>query len=269
MLTGFCLYLSSVICAQSFRPPSYLATGAFSVTHADIFSFTANPATLARLPALAGGIYAARPYLLPAFQQLRAVAGIPAGAGAVGSELSYAGAPAYHEMQAGITYARSLGDKLEMGLRFNYHSTGFGSGYGRQSALSADAAVLVHLSRELHAGMVLINPGAWGYRYEGNGSLPSVYQFGLGYDASGQCHVSMALVKEARQPLQVRASLQYRFMRRCAVRAGMNTDNRECWLGIGLHLSGFRIHLSVHWLPQLGYTPGMMLLVGEGKENSE
>lgn len=244
------------------RPAPSLATGAFSITHSDLFSFTANPACLARLPSAAAGVYAERPYLLPELNQVTMAAGIPAGKGRWGVEAMYMDTEGYHEIQTGIAYGRSFGEKLDLGVQLNYHSAGFASGYGSAGAISADAGALLKVTGQLYAGIILVNPMGVGYRKEGMEKLPAFYSFGLGYTASDRFHCSMAIVKEAMQAPGIETALQYRLMKICRLRAGLSTLTRSPWMGIGFLFRRLRVDLSVSHHPQLGITPGMLLLIG-------
>lgn len=266
MLTGFCLFFTTSIAAQQLRPPAHLATGAFSVTHSDLFSFTANPACLARMPSAAGGIYAERPYLLPELKQVIVAAAVPAGNAGWGVEAGYLGANGFHELKSGIAYGRSFGGKMDLAVQLNYHSAGFASGYGTAGAVSADAGALFKISEPLQAGLILLNPASAGFRKEGMHQIPSFYIFGLGYSASAYFHCSLSLVKENGQPAGLDANLQYRMMQVCRMRAGLSTSNGSHWIGVGFLFRKIRLDLTLTRHPQLGLTPGMLLQFGSGEE---
>ena len=67
LLFFLAVLLLSQSSGQTLRRPvaaAYIGLGAYSLDHVDVFSFTANQASLAQLKNGAGGIYAERRFLL-------------------------------------------------------------------------------------------------------------------------------------------------------------------------------------------------------------
>ncbi len=66
--------------AQTLRRPvaaAYTGLGAYSLNHADVFSFTANQASLAQLKNRAAGVYGERRFLLSELNNYTAAIGLP------------------------------------------------------------------------------------------------------------------------------------------------------------------------------------------------
>lgn len=253
--------------AQILRRPvaaAYTSLGAYSLNHVDVFSFTANQAALAQIKNAAIGVYGERRFLLNELSYYNAAFALPTSTGNFGLKTMYYGFSNYNETQLGLAYGRKLGSRVDIGAQFNYNSISI-SGYGNASAINFEIGTILHLTDQVHTGIHVNNPvgGKFGkdhpdgYREE---KLPSVYTIGLGYDASEKFLISAEVVKEEDRDVNVNAGLQYRFLPQLHARAGIATATTTTWIGIGLKLKSFRIDISSSYHPQLGISPGLLLL---------
>ena len=256
-----CLVVPFSVEAQTLQSPllsPYAGFGAYSSDHSDVFSFTNNQASLAGLKNFSAGLFGERRFLLSELNNYLAVAALPTGSGNFGLKASYAGFTDYNETQLGLAYARSLGKKVDIGAQFNYNSIRI-SGYGDASAVSFELGTILHITDKLHAGVQVNNPvgGKFGKDQE---RLPSVYSFGLVYEASEKFLLSAEVEKEQNQPINVNAGFQYRFIPQLQVRAGVSSAASIVWAGVGICLNAVRIDITSNYHPQLGITPGLMLV---------
>src|SRR4029078_11428778 len=130
----------------------YIGFGAHSVHHVYGFSFTSKQGSLAQLKTTAGGVYGEKRFLLSAANMYTAVVALPTDEGNFGLQADYFGFSNYNESQLGIAYARSLGSRLDVGVKFNYYSFKI-PGYGNSSAVNFEIGAIAHLSDKLHAGI--------------------------------------------------------------------------------------------------------------------
>ena len=84
---------------------------------------------------------------------------------------------------------------------------------------------------------------------------------GIGYDASEKFLVSAEIEKEEDQPVNVNAGFQYKFIPQLLVRAGMSSATSSAWVGLGLTVKTFRLDITTSYHPQLGVTPGVLILL--------
>jgi len=254
--------------AQTLRRPvaaGYTGLGAYSIPHADVYAFTANQASLAQLNYNAAAIYAERRFLVRELDHYTAVAGLTTSSGSFGLMTAYSGSSEYNETQMGLAYGRKLGNKMDVGAQFNYYTIHIGAGYGSASAISFEAGTVLHLTERLHTGFHVNNPvgGKFGIGHAGNNQaekLSSVYSMGAGFDASEKFFISTAIEKEEDRPVSVNAGFQYKPIPQLLVRAGMASSTSSAWAGIGLVMRSFRLDITPGFHPQLGITPGLLLL---------
>jgi len=255
----FCDYFMQ---AQTLRRPlaaSYTGFGAYSLHHVDVFSFMANQASLAQLKNATAGIYGERRFLLSELNNYTAAIGLPTSSGNFGLKANYAGFTEYNETQLGLAYARRLGSKIDVGLQLNYNGIRINS-YGNASAVSFELGTVLHITEKLHAGVHINNPVGGKFGKDQQEKLSSVYGFGIGYDASEKFLVSAEIEKEEDQPVNVNAGFQYKFIPQLLVRAGMSSATSSAWVGLGLTVKTFRLDITTSYHPQLGVTPGVLIL---------
>jgi hypothetical protein len=73
--------------------------------------------------------------------------------------------------------------------------------------------------------------------------------------------VSAEVVKQEDLPINVNAGVQYNFQKQFFVRAGIASDNESPFAGAGISWNNIRLDVSASYHPQLGLSPGLMLIV--------
>jgi hypothetical protein len=259
---GLFFYRTSGIgIAQTLRRPVAAAyTGLGHTSTIRMCFLSANQATLAQLKNPSVGVYAERRFMLSELNSYTAAIGLPTRSGNFGLKANYFGFSDYNETQLGLAYARKLGNKVDVGAQFNYNGISISSGYGNSSAVSFEIGTVLHISERLHAGIHANNPAGGKFGKNGGEELSSVYTLGIGYDASEKFYVSAEIVKEEDRPVNVNAGLQYKFIPQLMARAGMSSGTSSAWLGLGLTIRSFRLDVTTNYHPQLGITPGLLLL---------
>ena len=258
----FILFISNIFSQAVRQPiaPRYIGLGAYSINHVDAFSFTSNQAALAQIKNSAAGIYAEKRFLLSSTNMYSAIAVLSTKQGNFGLQADYFGYKNYNESQIGLAYARSLGSKLDIGIKFNYYGFRIPA-YGNSSVVNFELGAIAHLSEKLHAGIHAYNPVGGKLSKTDNEKLSSIYKFGIGYEASDKFFVSTEIIKEEDQPVNVDVGVQYNFMKQFFVRAGTSTETTNSYVGAGISWKNFRLDISGSYHQQLGFTPGLMLIV--------
>jgi hypothetical protein len=248
--------------SQTLRRPvaaPYIGFGAYSLNHTDVFSFTSNQASLAQLKNGGAGVFGERRFLQEELNNYTAVIALPTHSGNFGLKTGYSGFSDYNETMIGLAYGRKLGSKVDIGVQFNYNGIRI-AGYGNSSAISFEAGTIFHITDKLHTGFHINNPIGGKFGKDQQEKLPSVYTFGLGYDASEKFFFSAEIIKEEDQAVNVNAGIQYKIIPQLLARAGMLSATSSAWIGLGLSLRSFRIDITTSYHPQLGISPGLLLI---------
>jgi hypothetical protein len=249
--------------SQTVRNPvsaAYLGLGAYSNNHIDVFSFHANQAALAKINTASAGIYAEKRFLLKELGLYNAAVAVPTHSGNFGLDARYYGFADYNETQLGLAYGRSVGNKIDVGVQFNYYSVRI-AGYGNVSTVNFEIGTIFHLTDKLNAGLHAYNPVGGKLGKVQEEKLASLYSVGIGYEASEKIFLSAEIEKQEDEPVNVNAGLQYKFLRQLLARAGVSTATSSMYLGIGFGWKSIRMDAMASYHPQLGVTPGLLLIV--------
>ncbi len=265
ILIGFCAN------AQSLRKPiagSYIGLGAYSLNHVDAFSITSNQASIAQLKNPSFGVYGERRFMLGATNMFSAVFVLPTTQGNFGIQADYFGYKNFNESQLGLVYGRSLGKKLDLGVKFNYYSFKIPA-YQTSSAVTFEIGAIAHLTDRLHVGVHTYNPVGGKLSKTDDEKLTSTYTFGVGYELGESFIISAEIFKQEDLPINVNAGVQYNFSKQFFARAGINSQNESPYAGAGVSWNNLRLDVSASYHPQLGFSPGLMLLVNFKSKNVE
>lgn len=246
----------------------YAALGAYSKNFTDIFSAASNQASLANLKTGAAGVYGERRFMMDELSGYTAIIAVPSSSGTFGLQADYFGSSSFNETELGFIYARKLSAGMDIGTKFNYHTVRV-AGYGNASAVNFDLGLICHLTETLHSGIHVYNPIGSKLGKTGVEKLASIYSFGLGYEASEKFFISTELVKHEDRPVSVNAALHYNLHTKIFIRTGISTGNENSFGSIGYNVGFGRIDINAAYHPQLGFTPGMLLLINLKKPAEE
>ncbi len=237
----------------------YPGLGAYSAAHTNTFSFTSNQAALATAKKISVGVYGEKRFMLQnlGFYQLAAI--VPTSSGNFGLKGGYFGGPEYNEAQVGIAYGRDLGSKMSVGAQFNYNSFSTAS-YGNASSINFEVGAIFHVTNQLHAGFHAYNPVGSKLIKNAEEKLPAIYTIGVGYEPSEALLLSGEIKKTEDLPIDVRAGVQYIIDKKIVASAGISSGSSTYYFGAGVVLKDFQIDAIATVHPQLGITPGIMLL---------
>ena len=252
--------------AHHFTIPGYIGSGAYSKRFTDVFSFVSNPAVVPSEKAIQVGVYAEKKFLLNELNQYVLAISIPAPGASIGILSNYVGFANYSETQVGVAYAKNLG-AIHLGTRFNYSNIRI-AGYGTNGFIHADIGMIWQVSEKLFTGVHLKNivfSSLSGTKEEKPGLI---YTMGIGYEISEAVFLSSEINKEESNPLTLLIRLQYKAGDRLTFRAGINTLTASPFLGAGWKWNNIRLEITGGFHPQLGVTPGLLLIFVPQKKQS-
>jgi hypothetical protein len=256
--------------AQSIRytpATSYTGVGAYSRQFTQSFSFLSNQAALGNLNRAGAGIYAEQQYGLKQLALYMATAALPVHNGGIGVAMQYAGFSDFNESAVGLAYGKSLG-QVSIGVQCNYYMTHM-AGYGNDAAIGIEVGSQWKITRQLFTGIHMVNPVGGRYRHATAEKLAAVYELGAGYEASPQLFLGAQITKEENRPLNVQAGLQYTAVpNRLFVQTGIATATVSPFAGVGWQWKNCRADICLRYHPQLGFSPGLLLLF-YGKTQNE
>ena len=260
LLFGFFLNSAS---AQSLRytlAQPYISLSAYSMQQNDPLSYTSNQAALAQSKNAGIGLFGERRFLLGETSAYTLAASLPTRLGNFGIQLNYAGFKNFSENKIGLAYARKLGKVVDIGVQFNYYGYRIPSN-GNASTINFEMGALLHLTDKLNAGIHVYNPVGGKLGRDSEEKIASAYKFGLGYDASEKFFISAEIIKEEDKAVNVIAGLQYQFAKQFFAKAGFISESGTPYAGAGVGWKNLRLDISSSYHPQLGFSPGLLLIM--------
>jgi len=262
-----CVSCISAAMAQSLRysvSVPFTSLSAYSHAQNDALSFTGNQAALAQTNHAGVGVFGERRFMLKETSAYALGAAFPTRMGNFGLQLNYAGFKNFNEYKMGLAYARQLGKWVDVGIQFNYYGYRIPV-YGNASVIYFEAGAMLHLTDKLNAGIHVYNPvggklgtsASPGIKAE---KLASVYKAGLGYDASDHFYIAAEIIKEEDKTVNVTAGVQYQFAKQFFVRAGFTSESTTLYAGAGVGWKNVRFNIVSGYHPQLGFSPGILLI---------
>ena len=259
------ILVQNISFAQTIMKPlgaQYGAVGTYSQSFTDVYAVQHNAAALPGLESSAVSAYSEKRFNLKELSFYNLVAAIPVSEfDAFGVSASYLGHAESNQTFLSLGYGRKLSDKIQVGTAFHYNRLGQNKFYGSAGYITASVGAIMHVTDKVHVGINAYNPIQATY---GTGSFKektnAQYTFGIGYDAGKNLHLGAALVTEQNNGLSVNLSLQYNLIDRLFLRGGINTQTTSYFASLGFLLSDFRIDLATSYHPQLGLTPGVLLM---------
>jgi len=249
--------------AQSLRyslAQPYISLSAYSLKQNDPLSFTGNQAALAQVKSAGIGVFGERRFMLSETSVYTLGASLPTRLGNFGIQLNYAGFKNFNENKIGLAYARRLGKLVDIGVQFNYYGYRIPS-YGNASTINFEIGAMLHLTDRLNAGIHVYNPVGGKLGKNSDEKLAASYKFGLGYDASDRFFISSEIIKEEDKAVNVIAGMQYHFAKQFFVKAGFISESTTAYAGAGVAWKNLRVDISSGYHPQLGFSPGLLLII--------
>ena len=263
LLLPLLIFCFSQLVAQSLRyslaQPS-ISLSAYSKNQNDPLSFTGNQAALAQSKSAGIGVFGERRFLLSETSVYTLGAALPTSLGNFGIQLNYAGFKNYNENKIGLAYARKLGKLVDVGVQFNYYGYRIPA-YGNASTINFEIGAMLHLTDKLNAGLHVYNPVGGKLGKNSNEKLAAAYKIGLGYDASDRFFISSEIIKEEDKAVNIIAGLQYQFAKQFFAKAGFISGSTTAYAGAGIAWKNLRLDISASYHPQLGFSPGILLIM--------
>lgn len=249
--------------AQSLRyslAQPYISLSAYSQKQNDPLSFTGNQAALAGSRQAGVGVFGERRFMLNETSVYTLATSLPTRLGNFGIQVNYAGFKNFRENKIGLAYARKLGKLVDVGVQFNYYGYSVPA-YAKASAINFEIGAMMHLTDKLNAGIHVYNPVGGKLGKNSDEKLAAAYKVGLGYDASDRFFISSEIIKEEEKAVNVIAGLQYRFAKQFFAKAGFISESTIAYAGAGIGWKNLRLDISSSYHPQLGFSPGILLII--------
>lgn len=233
-------------------------SGAYGKDSNSLFAVRINPAALSNVKTTVVGIGAEQKWGMVGVNQFTGIVAFSSHSGSWALQADYLGFFGFNQSRIGLSYGRSLGEKMDIGTTF--HASGLKiPGYVHTTAISFDAGIIFHFSKKLHGGMSVQSPVQVSIRKHAESSPAVLFRTGLGYDVSEQFFLTAEVIKQAEAISAFQIAASYRPVRELLLRTGINIQEALFFVGAGIEYRSLFLHLMITRHPQLGLAPSLML----------
>lgn len=210
--------------------------------HPVLPAVTSNPAALTDAGDFSFAVEGGNAFGIAELKTMELTSAIQAGRFHSGLHAALQGGSLYHESELTAMAAHRLGEHLDAGVAFSYHTVR-ASGYRSFRSPGALVGIRIHPMQGLTIGFAVANPGST--------SLPFVYNWGVGYEPSPHLFAGIEIRKQAQLPATLQAVIAYT-VEPLYFRAGMNSSTFSMYFGAGYRLKRWQVMVQLMRHPQLG-----------------
>ncbi|MEI6754256.1 MAG: hypothetical protein WCK78_13960 [Paludibacter sp.] len=252
-----CLFSASIFSQISNPLPSSTSIAQTSVSDTHNWAAFNNVAMLGYVDKTELGLQFENRYLISELSTKNIQFSLPTNSVNVGLSFSHFGYSLYHEMIAGIGFARNFSGKFSLGVQFDYYSAFFTASNSYHGAFFPQVGLGVTFSPVFTAGFTVLNPFQTNIQTEFvTKRLPSVFSLGTQYFFSPELVWRTQIDKEVSSNYRFATGFEYQMLQKFNVKLGMYcSDYLVSCLGIGFISHSFRFDLNCDLHPLLGIKP--------------
>lgn len=225
----------------------------------DVWAIRYNQAALADVSSVSFGASYESRFLLQSLGIQSLAVAIPSKRGTFGFNYTGVGDKLYRESKIGLGYGMQLSEKVNLGIRLNYHSLNLGNNYGRSQNLTFEIGFLAKPTKNIQIGFHLFNPTQSKLNEYQNEEIPVIMNLGMAYKFSDKVTGNVEVEKDIDLPFSLKVGLEYFPMETLFVRAGILTNPSMPTIGFGIAKGNFKLDFSSAFHPVLGITPSLGL----------
>lgn len=227
-----------------------------SVALSDFWSVQNNQAGMALIKNMSVGVAYENRFLVPHLGTANLALIYPLKYGNMGLSMSYFGYALYHKMKIGLSYARSFGHRLRIGIQLDYLQTGLGDIYGSRSNVTFEMGVQSDVTEHLTFGAYVYNPIRVKFSDYANEKIPVVFRFGLAYHFSNKLLTTAEIEKNTDfQPIILRGGIEYNVKKQFFFRVGFGTAQDIFSFGFGWYKKHMQFDIGTTMHQSLGFSP--------------
>jgi hypothetical protein len=236
--------------------PTPLSIAGTSVSNTEGWSSFQNPAILGYLPTTEIGIQYENRFLIHELSSKSVNIGLVSNSVTTGISFSHFGYSLYNEMLVGLGFARNFGDKLALGVQFNYYTAYFSASHTYRGAVFPQVGISYRFSPAFNVGFHTFNPIQSQLTTEFTVKrIPSLFSIGTEYNFSPELAWRIQLDKEVSSNYRLATGFEYQMLQSLTVKLGAyGSDYLTPCIGFGLKTGSFRIDLNCELHPLLGLT---------------
>lgn len=264
---NFSVLLFCLICFVKISPQQNPGAKSISLANADValssdaFSLFTNPAGLAQMNWIEGGVfYSPSPFGMKELSNAFFVASIPTEYGSFGLGVTTYGFELYKENKFVLAYANRYVKNFFYGFSLSLNHLSI-KNYGSDNALMFSLGALYYIATDLRFAFSVdnLNKATWGKE---KNQIPTIYKTGVSYDVLPEVSINLSLENEIGFNPSMQCGINYDISEYFSLRSGFANEPAKYSAGIGINYSQFEIDYAIFTHQELGLTQQFSVLVG-------
>ena len=244
----------NILFAQTNLGARLTAMGNNGAAVKDIWGVAANPAAIGNIPHPTVQITHQEHIFTKAVSNQALALVFPINRQIIGLNLQRYGISEFQDIKVGLVITKQFGEKLEIGLRANYHQLKI-SNYGTTTGISIDVGTIYQFTDELCFGFYINNPSKESYLNKSlYTTIPTTMYFGIAYRTNDKLLVASTISTDA-----VAIGIDYQLIKSFSLRGGLSLNPFTHYVGFGFSKSTFLVDFSFTKYPSFGYSPQLTI----------
>jgi len=273
MLKKIFFILLTLLFLNSYAQNGYFEVGSkqagmgnTGVSYCDIWSVNRNQAGLIELKKPTLALNYENRFSLKELGLKSVAFAYPTSSGTFALDFNQFGYNAFTENNIGIAFAKSLGGKFSLGVKFDYFNTKIAENYGNKGAFLAEFGVLAQPINHLFIGGHIYNLNKAKIAMYNNEHLPTFISFGISYEFSEKVLCAVETEKDIEYKSTFKIGMEYKFFDNLFIRAGVENNPNQLSFGIGYSSNKLKADLSFSTHQVLGISSHIGVCYTFGKE---
>ncbi|PIV58169.1 MAG: hypothetical protein COS14_11010, partial [Bacteroidetes bacterium CG02_land_8_20_14_3_00_31_25] len=229
--------------------------GSSGVAFPDLWSVTHNPAGLTLLTKPTFGLFYENRFALKELGLKAGAFAYPTSSGVFAIDLMQFGYSKYNESRVGLAFAKSIGKRFSLGIKFDYLNTYFAEEYGNKGTAIAEIGFLAQPANHFYIGGHVYNLSRSKIAEYNDERVPTIITFGIAYEFSEKVLSTIEVEKDIEYKPIYKVGVEYKFMENLFIRAGVTSNPNQMSLGIGYAFKRIKADISFSSHQILGISP--------------
>ncbi len=199
------------------------------------------------------GINYSNPYFLKELQMQSLVFALPFRSNVFALSFEHFGSAKWRETQWAISYAKSLGDYISIGLKVDYYSIFQTEFYGNWHQWLLELSLSAKITDKLNIASSLYNVSF--QKFSEHFSLPVIYKLSASYKIEPNLILSLQLQKDLDFPIYYTAMADFKLTRNIFIKTGIGIHPHKAFLGISYRLKNISCQILFSYQQNLGLQP--------------
>ncbi len=243
--------------------------GSSGAAFSDLWSVTHNQAGLALLSKPTFGLFYEDRFAIKELGLKAGAFAYPTSSGVFAIDLMQFGYSKYNESSVGLAFAKSIGKRFSLGIKFDYLNTYFAEGYGNKGTAIAEIGFLAQPANHLYIGGHIYNLSRSKIAAYNNERIPTLITVGIAYEFSEKVLCTVETEKDLEYKPIYKVGMEYKFMENLFIRAGVTSNPNQMSLGLGYTFKRIKADISFSSHQVLGISPNFGFSYEFGKNSSQ